>query len=109
MRVFSKAVLPVCLVLLAGMACKNMKPKPIKPPRPVPAGTLLFRFLRNVKGPMDLSIDGVRVPIAPSSKKKPNYLSIAGLSAGKHRYLIEHRARSHRREIVLQFIGLRSE
>lgn len=88
MRVFSKAVVPVCFMLLAGLGCTDMKPKPIKPPKPVPAGTLLFRFLRGVKGPLDLTIDGVRLPIAPSSRRNPRYLSVSGLSAGKHRYFL---------------------
>jgi len=88
MRVFSKTVVSVCLVLMAGLACSNAKPKPIKPPKPVPAGTVLFRFLRNVKGPVDLTIDGVRLPVTRSPKKKFGYLSIAGLSAGKHRYFL---------------------
>jgi len=70
------------------MGCTNVKPKPIKPPKPVPAGTLQFRFLRSVKGPIDLTIDGVRLPVAPSEKRRPVYLSVTGLSAGKHRYFL---------------------
>jgi len=88
MRAFSIAGVLAGLVLVAGLGCTEVKPKPLKPPKPVPAGTVLFQFLRSVKGPLDLTIDGTRVQVEPSTKKYPKYLTIKGLAEGKHTYFL---------------------
>jgi hypothetical protein len=79
-------VLPATCIVLAGLACG--KPQAIKPSRPVPAGTVLFQFTKKVEGPLELTIDGSRVPVAKVSKKKCLHLEVSGLSLGKHRFVL---------------------
>jgi len=81
-----RLVLPATCILLAGLACG--KPQPIVPPRPVPAGTVLFQFTRKVIGPIDLSVDGIRVPVVKVGKKKFRRLEVSGLALGKHRFVL---------------------
>ena len=76
-----KVVLAGCLVLAAGAGCT--KPKPIVPSKPVPPGTVLFQFTKKVEGPVDLTVDGIRIPVNKVGKKCLR-LSIAGLPLGKH-------------------------
>lgn len=79
-----RAALACCLVL-AGLGCA--KPKPIKPKKPVPAGTVLFQFTRKVKGPVDLTVDGMRIPVQGIGKKSL-HLAIRGLPLGKHHIVL---------------------
>lgn len=85
MQGFRSLVAIACLAALSGAACS--KPKAFKPERPLPAGTLLFHFTRKVEGPVDLTIDGVRIPV-PRHKKAIRNLIISGLSTGQHRYFL---------------------
>ncbi|BDU72672.1 hypothetical protein [Mesoterricola silvestris] len=81
----SRAALAGCVILAAGLACG--KPKAIKPSKPVPAGTVLLQFTKKVDGPVDLTIDGIRIPVQQTSKKCKR-LTITGLAAGKHHLVL---------------------
>jgi hypothetical protein len=81
----SKAVWACCAILAAGLACG--KPKPITPRKPVPAGTAQFLFTAKVEGPIDLTIDGNRVPVK-NAVKKGKTLTISGLATGKHHIVL---------------------
>ncbi len=70
----------VLVPFLAALGCKKI---PLKPAKPLPAGTVEFRFTRKIQGPLDLSIDGTRVPVA-QTKKGGKMLHIEGLTPGKH-------------------------
>ena len=89
-----RKTLAAMAVLLAGLACG--KPAVLKPPQPVPPGTVLIQFTRPVKEALDLSLDGTRVPVEMLAIKKSFWkkdtgganLWIRGLKPGKHRYFI---------------------
>jgi hypothetical protein len=51
---------------------------------------LLIHFTSQVEGPIELIIDGVRVPVATpkKKKKKTQNLVISGLEPGGHRYFL---------------------
>jgi len=86
MRGSLRLVLPATCIICAGLACG--KPQPIVPARPVPAGTVLFQFTRKVEGPLDLTVDGIRVTVQKVGKKKCNHLEVSGLSLGRHRFVL---------------------
>lgn len=78
-----RLVLPAGFAILMGLAC--IKPKPIVPKKPVPGGTVMLYFTKKVEGPLDLTIDGTRIPVTKAGKKtKFRYLQVSGLPAGKH-------------------------
>jgi hypothetical protein len=83
--------------LAAVAACKKVRP--ILPKTPVPPGTFQIRFTKKIRGPMDLVIDGVRIPVEQKTKKART-LTVSGLSEGKHQYHI-----SCRREAVGPDVG----
>ena len=64
----------------------NLKPQVTKL-NVLPAGTLVLKFSRNIKGPIDLSIDGVRIKV-DQTNKGGNMLTISGLEATSHRYTL---------------------
>jgi hypothetical protein len=70
-----------CLALAGIAGCR--KPRPVVPSKPVPAGTARFQFTKKVNGMVDLTIDGVRVPVQ-KTRKKARSLVIEGLAPGKH-------------------------
>jgi hypothetical protein len=78
--------LAALVVMIAGLGCG--KPRPIAPERPVPAGTVLFLFTRKVAGPVDLTVDGNRVPVQQVGRKKCKRLRVSGLAAGPHRFVL---------------------
>jgi len=81
------AVLITALALMGGVACS--KKVATKPTKPVPAGIALFQFTRKVQGPVDLTLDGVRIPVEATKKnKKARRLVVTGIPAGKHRFFI---------------------
>lgn len=80
------ALLAMALVALGTLACKRPV-RPIEAKRPLPPGTITFYFNRKVRGPLDLTLDGVRVPVAPAAKKS-QHLVIKGLAPGAHRYFL---------------------
>lgn len=71
--------------LAVAMGCRKVSAQPIKAQ---PAGVLKLRFTRAVQGPVDLTLDGVRIPVTVQGKKKFQELTISGLAAGKHRYFL---------------------
>ena len=80
------ALLATTIVLVTGVACKKAVSQPTKA---VPAGTVEFHFTRKAQGPLELTLDGVRVPVEPTKKnKKAKALLITGLAPGKHRFFI---------------------
>lgn len=74
----------VALALFSFIGCKGI---PLKPAKPLPPGMVMLRFSKSVAGPLDLSIDGTRVPVAQTSKGG-KVLRIEGLQAGKHKIFI---------------------
>ena len=84
-----RLVLSASIVILAGLACG--KPNPIVPKQPVPPGTLLVYFTRKVQGPLDLIIDGNRVPVTAVTtrfRSKFRNLEVTGLAPGRHRFVL---------------------
>jgi hypothetical protein len=79
-------ILPATCIIWAGLACA--KPQPIVPAKPVPAGTVLLHFTKKVVGPVELTIDGSRIPVAKVGKKKCRHLEVTGLAQGKHRFVL---------------------
>lgn len=79
-------VLPAMVLLGAAtfMGCKKV---PLTPSRPIPAGSVVFRFTRPVSGPVELSVDGARIPVQQSAKAAIS-LEVKGLAPGKHRYFL---------------------
>ncbi|WP_005037267.1 hypothetical protein [Holophaga foetida] len=82
------------LVLVAGLAilafgagCAK-KTNPILPRKPVPAGTVEIQFTKTVQGPLDLTLDGTRIPVQQNSKKGGLRLIVSGLTPGKHRFVL---------------------
>lgn len=83
-----KLVVAAC-VLVGAFAVGCKKPKPIQPSKPVPQGTLLFWFSRKVEGPLELTVDGVRIPVTRTKPgKKATKLTISGLGTGRHTWFI---------------------
>lgn len=85
-RALSSALLTLSLALGLGLACRKNLAAPIKN---IPAGTAHFQFTRKIQGPVELTLDGVRVSVAPTPKnKKARALIVTGLAAGKHRFFL---------------------
>jgi hypothetical protein len=83
-----KAMPLLGVFLLIGIGCASSKIVPL-PTHNAPAGKVVFQFTKKVAGPVDLSLDGVRVPVTPKGKnRKAKTLVITGLSAGAHRYFL---------------------
>ena len=80
-------VLPALVLLGAGIGigCNKM---PLTPRTPVPAGSVVFRFTRPVTGPLELTLDGARIPVKSQPKGKANSLVVKGLAPGKHRFFL---------------------
>ena len=79
--------LPATCILLAGLACG--KPQPIVAGRPLPAGTVLFQFTKKIQGPVELTIDGSRIPVTKAAKKKTfRRMEVTGLAPGAHRFVL---------------------
>jgi hypothetical protein len=57
------------------------------PTRNVPAGTVVFQFTRKVKGSVELTLDGVRIPVVQKAKKA-RQLVVRGLAPGRHRFFL---------------------
>lgn len=80
---FTGAMLGLATGITVG--CRKNATLPIKPQ---PTGVLKLRFSRTVRGPVDVAVDGVRIPVTVQGKKNFRELTIAGLTAGKHRYYL---------------------
>ena len=74
-------------LLVGGIGCAK-KTSPILPKRPVPPGTVEIQFTKKVQGPLDLTLDGTRIPVEQVSKKGGLHLVITDLNPGKHRFVI---------------------
>jgi hypothetical protein len=79
-------VVPALVLLGAAsfLACKKV---PLTPSSPIPAGTAVFRFTRTVRGPVELTLDGARIPVQQLPKGATT-LRISGLAPGKHRFFL---------------------
>jgi hypothetical protein len=72
------------LIALAALAaCTGARP--ILPRRPPPQGTFQARFTRGIRGPLELTIDGARIPVEQRGRSGRT-LTVSGLSEGTHRY-----------------------
>jgi len=80
------AVIPA-LVLLGSFSFLGCRKVPLTPRSPIPAGTVVFRFTRKVQGPVELSLDGTRIPVQQLPKGATS-LVVKGLGAGKHRFFL---------------------
>ena len=65
--------------------------------RPIPRRTMLVQALG--------AAAALALPPARATAEPPAWAGAPALGTWQAIYLIEHRARPHRREIVLQFIG----
>ncbi|HEY3400244.1 MAG TPA: hypothetical protein VGK03_06380 [Geothrix sp.] len=75
------------LVLLGAVSFLGCRKVPLTPSSPIPAGTAVFRFTRKVLGPVELSLDGARIPVQQLPKGATS-LVIKGLATGKHRFFL---------------------
>lgn len=96
MKVRFTALALVFLGVTPFLGCRKI---PLTPSTPVPAGTVVFRFTRKVRGPVEFSVDGTRIPVQHPPKEATS-LVIKGLSAGKHRFFL-----SSAREIFSPDLG----
>ncbi|MFN7957664.1 MAG: hypothetical protein U0P46_04965 [Holophagaceae bacterium] len=81
-----RAVLPA-MVLLGAPLFLGCGKVPLTPKTPVPAGTVVFRFTRTVRGPVELTLDGARIPVQQAPRGAV-ILQVKGLAPGKHRYFL---------------------
>ena len=77
--------------LAVAVGCTTTALRPFLPRKPLPPGTLQMQFTRKITGPVDLTIDGTRIPITQKNKKA-QVLTVSGLSQGKHSYFIASHA-----------------
>ena len=75
------------LVLLGSVSFLGCRKVPLTPKTPIPAGTAVFRFTRKVQGPVELSLDGARIPVQQLPKGATS-LVVKGLPTGKHRFFL---------------------
>ena len=78
-------------VLLTVLGCN--RPKAVHSvaqaaPVNVPGGTLTLAFTRKVLGTLELSLDGVRIPVKQGAKSGKT-LFVTGIPEGHHRYFVE--------------------
>ena len=79
-------VLPAMVILGAAtfLGCGKV---PLIPRHPVPAGEVVFRFTSAVRGPVELTVDGTRIPVQQLPKGAIS-LQVKGLAPGKHRFFL---------------------
>ncbi|HJV49419.1 MAG TPA: hypothetical protein VJ549_09110 [Geothrix sp.] len=75
------------MVLLGAATFLGCKKVPLTPSHPIPAGSVVFRFTRAVNGPVELSLDGTRIPVQQLPKGATS-LQLKGLTPGKHRFFL---------------------
>jgi hypothetical protein len=73
------------LAVSAALAAGCRAARPILPRRPLPPGTFQARFTSRIRGPLELTIDGSRVPVE-QKRKRARTLTVSGLAPGAHRY-----------------------
>jgi hypothetical protein len=76
------------MVLLGAAMFMGCNKVPLTPSHPIPAGTVIFRFTRSVRGPVELSLDGTRIPVQQLTSGSAMTLQVKGLAAGKHRFFL---------------------
>jgi hypothetical protein len=79
-------VLPA-MVLLSAATFLGCRKVPLTPSHPVPVGEAVFRFTSTVRGPVELTVDGTRIPVQPLPKGAIS-LQVKGLVPGKHRFFL---------------------
>ena len=79
-------VLPALVILGAAtfLGCRKV---PLTPSHPIPAGEVVFRFTSTVRGPVELTVDGTRIPVQQLPKGAIS-LQVKGLAPGKHRFFL---------------------
>lgn len=75
------------LVLIGAASFFGCRKVPLTPSTPIPAGSVVFRFTRAVRGPVELNLDGARIPVQQSPKGGIS-LQVKGLKPGKHRFFL---------------------
>ncbi|WP_257304268.1 hypothetical protein [Geothrix campi] len=75
------------LVLLGSILSLGCRKVPLTPRSPIQTGTVVFRFTRKVHGPVELSLDGARIPVQQLPKGATS-LIVKGLATGKHRFFL---------------------
>ncbi|HEX9081723.1 MAG TPA: hypothetical protein VF768_05550 [Holophagaceae bacterium] len=95
----SRFAIPAMVLLLGAGAAMGCRKIPLTSPTPIPSGTVVFRFTRKVHGPMELSLDGTRIPVTQLPKGARSMV-IRGLAPGKHRFFL-----SSAREIFSPDLG----
>jgi hypothetical protein len=75
------------LALLGAAAFMGCSKVPLTPSHPLPAGTAVFRFTLKVAGPVELTLDGTRIPVQQLPKGATSLL-VKGLAPGKHRFFL---------------------
>jgi hypothetical protein len=79
------SVLPALVIMGAVfLGCRKV---PLTPSHPVPAGEVIFRFTTTVRGPVELTLDGTRIPVQQLPKGAISLL-VKGLAPGKHRFFL---------------------
>jgi hypothetical protein len=75
------------MVLLGAASYLGCSKVPLTPRSPIPAGSIVFRFTKTVKGPVEFSLDGTRIPVQ-QLPKGAHMLHVKGLTPGKHRFFL---------------------
>lgn len=75
------------LVLLGAASFLGCRKVPLTPSAPIPAGSVVFRFTKPVRGPVELNLDGARIPVQQLPKGATR-LQVKGLTPGKHRFFL---------------------
>lgn len=75
----------VGLVLTGAVGCRRPA---VRPQAAAPNGVVQFNFTRKIEGPLELTLNGTRVPIELVGKKGFRTLLVTGLPAGKHRFYL---------------------
>ncbi len=83
----ARFAVPALLLCLGGGATMGCHRVPLTSPTPLATGTVLLRFTRKVHGPLELSLDGTRIPVSQYPKGARS-LMIKGLTPGQHRFFL---------------------
>jgi hypothetical protein len=84
MKFRSLASAGLLLLALPFLGCRKI---PLTPSKPIPAGSVLFRFTRVVRGPLEVTLDGSRLAVKQLPKGARSLL-VQGLTPGKHRFFL---------------------
>lgn len=76
------------LVLLGAASYVGCNKVSLTPSSPISAGSVVFRFTKSVRGPVELSLDGARIPVQQLPKGGARILQVKGLAPGKHRFFL---------------------